>query len=347
MSAHPMLQPVDWSQPPESLENAVSPARLDLYRIVWNSALAVTLRAPALIYERVLAEAGEHSICCMTVAPSPDRVGYWRFRQDVPSSPWPQATVAPSGPRLTLVDARCVRVGGVSLGELIGHMETQAIGTPATTAGLLREAIEPTKGARKPTLRLEWGQSLLPHQSRWMVRLTDFGQQGLAAWRQAELVDDTSARHHTLERVAAGDQSPAEALVKFFGDAPDEVLANILSDVEAICSRWQGLSQADGLRALAKEQAKPPKLSGLPRWIDPELMLDEHHPLRALREEMEAALAVEHPMWPSMATQTKANYRRDWLLSRQRSDRRIPELDDDDARFNVLTHWLIGLPPSR
>lgn len=347
MSAHPMLQPVDWSRPPETLENAVNPARLDLYRIVWNSALAMTLRAPYLTYERVLAEAGGQLICSMTVLPTPDRVGYWRFRQDVPSSPWPQATFSPAGPRLRIRDATCVRFEGVSLGELIGHMEAQAIGTPATTAGLLKGAIDPSNGTRQPTLRLEWGNSLLPNQSRWMVRLSDFGKKHLAAWEELELIDDTSARHRTLERVAAGDMSPGEALAECFPKAPEAVVANILADVEAICSRWQGLSQADGLRALAREQAKPPRLSGLPRWLDPELLLDGQHPLRALREEMEAELAVEHPTWPAMPARTKANYRRDWLVSHRQSDPRIPDIADESAQFNVLTHWLIGLPPGQ
>lgn len=344
MSAHPMLQPVDWSRPPESLEREIAPDRLDVYRIVWNSAIAVTLRAPYLVYRRSLLKAGEHLVSCMTVTVSPSRRGYWPFRQDFPAQPWPLSAVAPAGSAtLSVQEARSVRAAGISLGELMLEMETRGIGTPATTASMLQAALE-TNGRRLgPTLQLEFRHSLASYDQRWLVRLTPAGQASLARWQAANLIPDSNARRQDIEQVANGEEPLEAVLERRFPEVPVQVRERIGKEIAAICDRWRGLSQTDGLRALAGLQAKPPKLSGLPRWIDPEQLLPSDHPLRRIREEMESELAVQHPLWMTFSNEEKAGYRKAWLVNRRVSEPAIPVLDGEGSQFNAVVHWLLGV----
>ena len=107
---------------------------------------------------------------------------------------------------------------------------------------------------------------------------------------------------------------------------------------------WLGLSQEDGLRAMTRQQARPPKLSGLPRWIDPEQLLPEDHPLRKIREDMEGELALQHPTWTTLSGDDKAALRRTWLQVRRLTEPSIPPLDAEGTQFNALVHWLLGQP---
>ena len=341
---HPMFQPVEWTQPPESLAREVAPDRLDVYRIVLNSAIAVTLRAPYLNYERTLFAVGDRVLSSMAVTASPYRQGYWPFRQDFPASPWPQAMAAPAPGAMKIIEARAVRAGGVSLGELILKMEDLSIGTPATTAGLLQDAIENTARRLGPTLTLEWRNSVASYDQRWMVRLSPSGVAALDVWRSADLVADSTARQLDIERVAQGEGTPFDVLVGRFSDVPKDTLERVSSSISGLCDRWRGLSQEDGLRALTKQQARPPKLSGLPRWIDPEHLLPEDHPLRKIREEMEGDLAVQHPTWPTLTGNDKAALRLNWLQNKRATEPSIPPLESEGAQFNALTHWLLGQP---
>ena len=339
-----MFQPVDWTQPPESLVREVAPDRLGVYRIVWNSAIAVTLRAPYLNYERTLVAVGDRVLSSMAVTASPYRQGYWPFRQDFPASPWPQAMTIPAPGAMKVVEARAVRAGGVSLGELILKMETLSIGTPATTAGLLQDAIENTARRLGPTLSLVSRNSVASYDHRWMVRLTPSGVAALADWRAANLVADSTKRQLDIDGITKGEGNLLDVLIDRFSDVPTDTLERISFSISELCDRWRGLSQEDGLRALAKQQARPPKLSGLPRWIDPERLLPEDHPLRKIRDEMEGDLAIQHPTWQAMTGSEQAALRFNWLLAKRVTEPSIPPLNADGAQFNALTHWLLGHP---
>lgn len=344
MSAHPMLQPVDWSRPPESLEREIAPDRLDVYRIVWNSAIAVTLRGPYLTYERTLFDVNGVTMSAMTVDASPSRRGYWPFRQNIPFSPWPQATSVPLVGPFKVTEARTVRASGISLGELILEMEARSIGTPATTASLLHTAIENEGRHLGPTLRLEWRNSVSPHDHRWMVRLSNRGKDALDKWKAADLVGSSIKRREDIELVADGEASPQEVLMSRFPDIALDVVERIQKSISVKCDRWRGLSQEDGLRAMTRQQARPPKLSGLPHWIDPELLLPQDHPLRRIRNEMEGDLAVRHPTWSTLSGEEKLRYRLEWLNAKRPVEASIPVLDSENVQFNALVHWLLGQP---
>lgn len=336
-----MLQPVDWSRPPESLEREIAPDRLGVYRIVWNSTIACTLRGPYLNYERTLFDVGGVSLSAMAVDASPSKRGYWPFRQDFPPSPWPLAPTPPLKGPFNVVEARAVRAGGISLGELILEMESRSIGTPATTASLLETAIDGTERRLGPILQLEWRNSIASYDNRWLVRLSSKGKSALEGWKRADLLSDSNERQKNIERVADGEMTPEEVLKRRF-DIAGERLERIQQSIAERCDRWRGLSQEDGLRAMTREQAKPPKLSGLPRWLDPEVLLPKEHPLRKIRVEMEGELAVRHPTWTGMPNEDKVALRRAWLNEKRLIEPSIPDLDDGNAQFSALTHWLSG-----
>lgn len=346
MSAHPMLQPVDWSKSPDSLEGAIHPTRLMVYRTLWDSAIAVTLRAPHLAYERTLARTLDGTlVAAMTINASPERQGYWPFRQDFPASIWPTATSSPTGPILYIEKALPVRANALTLGKLISRTEAESIGTPATTADLLKTAIQP-EGNRPPSLLLDEEVTLSSPGMRKLVRVSDSGRQALEHWRKAGLIEDAAENQTELDLLAQGDLTVREVLAHRFPELSNEVVDRICADIEGQCDRWRGLSHADGLRAITREQAKPPKLSGLPRWIDPDKQFAEDHPLRQLRNDMEGELASTHHDWATMTGHTRAQHRLAWLRAHQLDNQDIPNFDDEYAQFNAVIHWLLGEPMS-
>ena len=96
MNSHPMLQPTDWTQPPSSLVNGMPEVRLQLYRLIWDCALACTLRAPALQHVRTIFKTDSgHEIAFAAAIPHADRLGYLRFRVLMPISLLWNALLAP------------------------------------------------------------------------------------------------------------------------------------------------------------------------------------------------------------------------------------------------------------
>lgn len=339
MSAHPMIQPVDWSQSPKSLKGAVSAERLAIYETIWNSAIATTLRAPHLVYTRTLAWADGVPVSVLAVT-AQGQYGYWSFRQDFPSIPCPYCDVPPGGRGWRITAAQCVRVKPVTLGRLVRAMESGDIGTPSSTAEHLRGAME---GA-KALLTVKKGPSLSHPQGVWVVGVTLHGKQALAAWRDTSLLPNAPRVRADLKAVAAGEKTPDQVLAVHFPDTQQEKLDRLVASIAEKCEKWRGLSHADGLNALARGGVKPPRLTGLPPWLDPEKQLPQAHPLRALRIRMEQELAEADPNWLAQEQSERSRRRRHWLETRRVECPEMPELEGEGARFNALVHWLLGAP---
>jgi len=105
MSAHPMLQPVDWSLTPESLKGGIDEDRRNIYEVVWNSAIACTLKPPVLVHHRFVYGDGHYRVAIASVSPAQEKVGYWHFRDDFPSFPFPTQREIPDSYTLTVTDA--------------------------------------------------------------------------------------------------------------------------------------------------------------------------------------------------------------------------------------------------
>ena len=336
-----MLQPVDWSRSPDDLLGNVSPARLSVFRTIWDSAIAVTLKAPVLKYTRTLARGAGGTVAVMSVEAMPGRSGYWPFRQDCPASLWPTALIVPQGATLTVTAALPAQYKALSLGGLVTLMESRSIGTPATVANLLQGAIEPS-GQRPASLVLKNETVLDAPGFRHLVNLSPFGKENLALWRSHGLVGNSVENRAQIEAVASGDLTTNEVLRSRFPDLDSAVVDRITENIAQSCHRWQGLSREEGLRSLMKQQAKPPKLSGLPGWIDPEKLLAKDHPLRTLRDEMEFDLAVRYPAWEAMVSSEKVVLRKGWLQANRARHPLIPDFENEATRFNAIAYWLLG-----
>lgn len=145
MSAHPMIQPTDWQKTPDSLVGGISEDRRQLYQMIWDKAIACTLRAPLLVHGRYLFQCDQHVMAIATVSGSATRVGYWQFRQDFPKFSFPHQTskINPTG--LILVKAEPKQHNVATFGQLILEMKKNRIGTAAGVAGLLEQQFAGSK----------------------------------------------------------------------------------------------------------------------------------------------------------------------------------------------------------
>ncbi|MHB1702118.1 MAG: hypothetical protein ACYCSN_18685 [Acidobacteriaceae bacterium] len=347
-----MLQPTDWSREPQSWIGAMPEQRRKLYEIVWNSAIACTMVAPILLHTRSVFGHGNLQLAMHAIMPDPARMGYWRFRQDYPAFDFPlqqnsSSDVYETGPvPLSSLRSRPpVRVrrvwvwqaGVPTMGRVLHAMAENGIGTPASTASLLHGLL----------LQDSPQQRLLEMQTRGdgalVVSITPYGQQRLARWKANGLIPDTAQAQRQIAAIAHGDVRATDAVRALFR-ADDPMAEGAARYIEATCARWRGVGQQEGLRALERGRAQPPRFSDLPTWIDPERQLPEDHPLRTLRLTMEQDLAASRPGWAAFDPNDQARARLAWLVEHRADYAAIlPPLDGEDARFSALRFWLTGL----
>ena len=349
MSAHPMLQPTDWNREPQSWIGAMPEQRREIYEIVWNSAIACTLVAPILHHTRSVLSDGNLQLAVHAVKPDPTRLGYWRFRQDYPKLGFPLQQDGPSavyepGP-LTPCSSPIVRVrrawvwqaGIPTMGSLLHAMAEVGIGTPASTASLLHGLLRQDSPQQRLIEMQTRGDGALA------MSITPYGQQRLAQWKSSDLIPDTAQVQRQIAAIAHGDVRATDA-VRALLRPSDPMADGAARFIEATCARWRGIGQQEGLRALERGRAMPPRFSDLPSWLDPERQLPADHPLRTLRLAMEQDLAASRPGWRSLDPNDQARARLAWLVE-HRADYAdiLPPLDGEDARFSALRFWLTGL----
>ena len=327
-SAHPMIQPVQWSKDPDQLRGEMPELRRQIYQIIWDSAIACALRGPALTHRRLSGTvAGGYTVgvSWREVSGSP---GYWRFRIDFPATRHQEGTLTPPG-RYRVGEVEISPADCFTLGQLVRHMGQNGIGTAATAAGLLEGLF-----THEPVLLTIDGPG-----TSGAVKLTAAGSALLKAWRQAKLTQDGTVRNEILEALASKSVSVEDALTRC-GVPMAEKLAR---QIDTVAEKWGGLSQAEGWRALAGAKASPPKVE-LPWHLHPEHYLAADHPLKALRERMEQELSADDVRWLSSLPAEKAKARLNWLTTCQDDDRceGIPPLSGPGFEWNTLLMWLCG-----
>ena len=342
-----MIQPVDWNRDPSSLEGAMPEARRQIYQLVWDSALACTLVAPDLQHRRHFFNAGpsgETTLVVASVTAGEKRQGYWRFRQDYPHWVFPinKAIGAESSQR-EIRSVAAVPAASMTLGRLILGLEQRGIGTPASLAGLLQKMMTKT-GSSSASLRLSSSESTasLPALG---VTLENAAKRQLGGWRSSGLIGRTAIYNEAIESVATGHAGYREALQNANPEGASWKQFNeAVRYIDAQCSRWQGLSREQGLAAIRAETFRPAHYGGLPEWLDPECLLPEHHPLRALKVQMEAELASARPEWLVLLPTQRAEHRLRWLNAHASDDLHLKTaLDLDMGRFSALRYWMTGM----
>lgn len=221
MSAHPMLQPTDWAATPQSLAQGIPEQRRQLYELVWNSALACTLKAPLLRHSRFNFKAHQTNFAVACVQADTSRTGYWHFATDYPQWWFPTEPRLPPGDKLVLKKTWVEKANTLTMGQLLRTMSRLGIGTPASTARLLEESFG-LGGIKQPAmLELRVSQPGQP----MCVSLTTFATTKLASWQSQHLIGKTAVTNAAVKAVEEGAIGYRKALTLLArmdrGDAAD------------------------------------------------------------------------------------------------------------------------------
>lgn len=342
MSGHPMIQPVSWNEPPSVLVDGMSGDRHALYTVIWNSALACTVKAPTLRHQRTVYRTPGGAVAAFASAEvTGTSLGFWRFRQDWPRVPFSEMrdATAPAG-NLTVVAASVMPLPGSTLGGLLRNMAARGATTAASCAGTLKDMLAPKPSPVAALLRIRtFGAKPASY-----IEVTDQGRRCLSAWEAADLVDSNRRTNELIGAVAEQEISYRAAL--------DEIGGTLLGAgageyIDAVRARWGGLSRNKLALDRLVSSTQAPKFSGLPTWLDPEKVLAENHPLRALKFSMELELAKARPEWPAMTPQDQSAARLNWLAryceqGGEPADSLRPHVNGMGARFSGLRFWFTG-----
>ena len=333
MSAHPMLQPTDWAQTPESLRAAMPEVGRQIYQVVWDSSLACGLRAPVLTHTRSIYAAGELSLAVASVAHVQDRLGYWRFRTDFPRWRFDHNTAQVNSHSARVRDAWAVQVPVVTMGGAIGILQAKVIGTAASTSGMLQELF----CAKSPLVEYVQegqGQSI-------RVKVTALGHQRVADWKRHTLLGQTAQVTRLVESVESAQLGYRQALTEIADDVDQAESA--ARYIDSLCAQWKGLGREEGLGAIEVGRRPLPHHEGLPQWLDPENKLPADHPLRATRQKMESDLTARHPEWLALTPLERSLARVDWIaVHRDELGAFLPQIEGMGSEFSALRYWLTG-----
>ena len=346
---HPMLQPVSWeaSDAPETARKNMAPSRSRVYELVWHTALACAMRPPVLQHTRFVWAFGDFHLAAATRKPLPQEEGYFKERTDFPPERWPLAGDLPRSASWQLTRLEMRPVEAPTVGEFLQGLATARI----ATAGGLHKLWDELSGesdrlaGQLPSSHLE----LQPAGDAVRVQLSKESQDLVHEWRERGLLGQLGQRNGLLDSVEAGETSWRDAARALAGPELEALADTFSRQIDEVCRQWQGLSRGEGLIAVAGEQAKPPHFGGLPAWMDPEELLPDGHPLRALRGKMEASLALDNPNWRTLLESERALKRLAWLRNHRRSMEEPvpPELDaaltENTGRYSALRYWLTGL----
>ncbi len=352
--AHPMIQPSAWTEQdqPDAVAKTCPQDRAALYRIIWHTSLACAMRPPLLRHTRSMwVTASGIRIAVASVNPVAGCDGYWLERRDVPSFAWP-LDPRPAIAVAATIQAVHVRMRpGVSPGQLVQGVFDAGIATPASLAGLFAHLLGHADSASNPR----------PHEA--LVRfsdgpaqrsaaLTQLGEARLLDWRAAGLVGRVSQRNSLVDAVEDGSMPYRDALThlteanKSLGPLADAVARQI----DDLCAQWKGMGRDEALQAQSSLAHRPPRLTALPSWIDPDVQIAADHPLRAWRQRMEGDLARSEAVWASLDDPARAEHRLQWLLDHAaqiEADGGGVEfkaaMHPETGRFSALRYWLTGI----
>jgi hypothetical protein len=338
MSAHPMIQPADWTifRDPSGadLEARLPSNQAALMRIVRDCAVANALIPPRLLHTRYVWQTSAGAVAAVVVTPASEAHGYWRVRQDWPSQPYPinlrlnGADIPSVGWKVTSVKA--VPSRPLTIARLIDQIQALGICTPAALAPRLRALFAESN---------QWAK--LPGDARDELQLRPKAAADVQRWRQMGISCDTRPRQRVLDDLIAQELSLEQAIdqaAALFGTQATEAVKEAL---KRTTEQWAGMGQAEARALLRGEDVAPPQLRGLPRWLDPEQQLKPDHPLRKLRVLMEKELAQSNQHWSLLTDWKRRELREAWLNEHQQQGEQALELLTA-SDFDVLKHWLLG-----
>lgn len=344
-SAHPMIQPSDWSRTPDELAADWPSRNLAVYRLIWDSALANVARPPLLRYRRSVArlvDAESLLVAIDQIDSAPDQLGWWQFRKDVPDD----LDRAPAGfapglqndpgvtlpQKLTVENVELQQVGAFTIDGLLVALEEQGITTPASVAESLYALLYGDERVR-PVLTLTKGteQSLTIAPGGYSgddirvarIQVTPHGDSLLARWSTANLPMSPAVWDSTAESAWEHLSVPVDRAARFEGWI-DQAIASTPIRVIPGAHEYQTLDPLD-----------------LPDALNPELQLPQSHPLRLVKEEMESALRASIPDWADLTDVQRQRLRRMWLEPRLPLPD-VPSLDGPAAELSPLSWWLLG-----
>lgn len=335
MSSLPMLQPVSWEQLPATLANSLPEAERQIYQVIWDCALACTLVAPILQHTRTVFQHEQLRLAIAGIEPSPNKVGYWRFRQDYPYYAFPAQITPPPSQAIQVLATHIVPVGAPTLGSLLLAIQELEIGSALSVTDSLESLLTATDS---PLLILRGNERKQP----MTVGVTALGGERLAEWEALDLTGVAAKTSTVIAAIAEGQLSYQDGLIAITSDT--SLSYSAAHYIDAQCAKWKGLSRNEGLAALAVANNKPVHHEGLPKWLDPEVNLSAEHPLRAVKRDMESALAIEKPNWRAITAEQRAQARLDWLIARQGEYLDcLPVMTGEEGRFSAVRYWLTGV----
>jgi hypothetical protein len=339
-SAHPMLQPVDWSIEPSQIKDSVSSERYEIYKLIWDCAIACTMRAPLYDCYRYTLQDSTNPLAIASRKYNEIRVGYCFGRSDEPLTKYPLNEKI-EGTKFEVVKAWTVPIGQLSLGKLIYEMKENGVATAATVASRLKKLLEESPIHLK---LMEQSKDLPGH--RWTVELTEKGRSDLGIWEKSELLADTKLIRKSLINIEDGKLSVYDALKAIVPNADIDLIDKLSKDIENTCKLWKGTARQIGNEATRKAEIKAPKLIGLPFDIDPEFILENESVLRIARVRMEQELAMTNINWFVLSDVERMVLRKEWLrnyLFTLSVEDKIqwPDPDATNARFDTLLAWFV------
>ena len=381
MNAHPMLQPTDWTVDPDRMRANVSGERSQVYALVWNSALACTLRSPTILHARYYYYGSklQQAFAVARVTIDPNAPGYWRYASDYPQMRFPVVREEPLGVYATVSKVYARASLSLTMGRFIETLSQMGIGGAATTASMLQDVcgarVDGEINARYALLSFAPMQSyrgdnvskvnvskVLASAADTVpitVQLTVLGQTKLQDWRAKGLIGQAAIVNHWVDAVSSGASGFRESLdalalsVAQVSAAPGGVSASspfaedAANYIDSMCKRWAGISRDEAASAASLRQITAPHHPGLPHWMDPQNLLAPEHPWRDVKKTMEQELYTAHATWLTLDNAAKSVKRVQWLTDHRKL---LEGMDIDvyahligsDAKFSALRHWFVG-----
>jgi len=309
------------------------------------------MKPPLLAHKRAIWDTSLGvKIAVASVHPIEGREGYWLERQDYPTAKWRLNKTPMRLGDFQITGITVEMPQGTSPGKMIQGVFDAGITTPASIAQLFADLLGKERSQQaysKPVALVKFSGN----KGLRYAELTEEGTTRLRNWKEAGLLGRVSSRNTRVEAVEHGNLPARDALEQLCGESNSlrQIAGLVARQIDAMCQQWRGMSREDALVQRAKLAHKPPVMNALPAWIDPESQLAKAHPLRALRERMEADLAMNDPAWSMTDERQRAQRRLAWLTSHKL--RIVSEgggaefaaaMDPETGRFSALRYWLTG-----
>lgn len=238
-SAHPMIQPADWSKHPLGIEKYVGSSRASLYKLIWYSTLAYTMKPPRVRVRWLGYGNANMPFVLASYSVNKGAKGFVRYRKDTLDWGIPitdtdriaQAASSTFGLRKVWFEP----VPPPLLGQVIQRAFDEGVTSAGGVSRHIREVVE-SSGVAPPFLQFEKSEGVVGLR----VRLTSFGHHAVNAWKQFGLIGQAAAATGAVAQVRAGNLSVKEAIASVYQCFEDRFLEGISQQIERDAKDWEG-----------------------------------------------------------------------------------------------------------